>query len=78
MPTKKIKYSLKKGLIKGVISALIWMLPIAITLLPDGLVNMSLLDLIKQHLPEGLAGLTVGTALTMFVNWLKLQINNNK
>ena len=71
----KEKYSLFKGIIKGLTSIAIWIVPVLISILPDSLINMNLWDSIISHLPEGLTGLTVGCLLTMIFNWLKNKDN---
>lgn len=69
MNTEK-KYSFKKGLIKGAISLLsIVGAGLAFTTFSD----VTLVELIEKYIFPVLGSVTVGGAITIAVNWLKVR-----
>lgn len=68
-------YSLKRGIIKGLISLLsIIGFGLAFTAFSD----MTLWGLCEQYLKPILGSLTIGGLITLLVNWLKFRIKARK
>lgn len=68
------KYSYKKGIKKAVINILIFVGSSAIVALPE-IMNMSIVDVIKDNLTKIVGGVSIGAFLTFGINYLK---NYNK
>lgn len=63
-------YSFKKGLAKGLVSAL----TIAIALVTfAGFSDITIWSLLENYLKPTLSGLTAGGLLTMILNWWKIR-----
>lgn len=65
-----MQYSFKKGLAKGIVSALT--VAIAIVSL-SGLADFTIWDLLDTYLKPVLGALTTGAALTMALNFVKVK-----
>ncbi len=65
-----MQYSIKKGLSKGLISALTIG---AAMLVFAGFSDITIWGLLEQYLKPVLGSLTVGAAITMLINYLKVK-----
>lgn len=65
------QYSLTKGLGKGII----WILTVAVSFLTvSGYADISVWDLVEQHIKPIVGTLTLGGFLTMTLNYLKVRL----
>lgn len=64
-------YSIKKGLLKGVVSVLI---VVASVVAFAGFSDITIWGLLEQYLKPGLGSLTVGGLVAMAINWAKFRL----
>lgn len=65
-----MNYSIKKGLGKGIVSALV---VAGAFLVFVGLSDVVIWDLLEKYLKPVLGAMTFGGAVTMLINWIKVK-----